>query len=41
MDEFKEKRRYWNLEEEEELNCTVWRTRFGRRYGPDVRQIMP
>jgi hypothetical protein len=33
----KEKRRYWKLKEEA-LDCTVWRTRFGRGYGPVVRQ---
>jgi hypothetical protein len=37
LDEFKEKRRYWNLKEEA-LDRTLWRTRFGRDYGPVVRQ---
>jgi hypothetical protein len=35
--DLKAKRIYWKLEEEE-LDCTVWRTRFGRGYGPVVRQ---
>jgi hypothetical protein len=33
----KEKRRYWKLKEDA-LNRTLWRTRFGRGYGPVVRQ---
>jgi hypothetical protein len=33
----KEKRRYWKLKEEA-LDRTLWRTRFGRGYGPVVRQ---
>jgi hypothetical protein len=37
LDDLKEKRRYWQLKEEE-LDRTVWRTRFGRGYGPVVRQ---
>ena len=37
MDKFKEKRGYWKLKEDE-LDCTVWRTRFGRGYGPFTRQ---
>jgi hypothetical protein len=37
LDDFKEKRRYWKLKEEA-LDCTLWRTRFGRGYGPVVRQ---
>jgi hypothetical protein len=36
-DEPKEKRRYWKLKEEA-LDRTLWRTRFGRDYGPVVRQ---
>jgi hypothetical protein len=36
-DDFKEKKRYWNLKEEE-LDRTIWRTRFGRGYGLVVRQ---
>jgi hypothetical protein len=32
-----EKRRYWKLKEEA-LDRTLWRTRFGRGYGPAVRQ---
>jgi hypothetical protein len=35
--DLKEKRRYWKLIEEA-LDHTVWRTRFGRCYGPVVRQ---
>jgi hypothetical protein len=37
LDDLKEKRRYWKLKEEV-LDRTVWRTRFGRGYGPVVRQ---
>jgi hypothetical protein len=37
LDGLKEKRRYWKLKEEA-LDRTVWRTRFGRGYGPVVRQ---
>jgi hypothetical protein len=33
----KEKRVYWKLKEEA-LDRTIWRTRFGRGYGPVVRQ---
>jgi hypothetical protein len=33
----KGKRRYWKLKEEA-LDRTQWRTRFGRGYGPVVRQ---
>jgi hypothetical protein len=29
LDDLKEKRRYWKLKEEA-VNCTLWRTRFGR-----------
>jgi hypothetical protein len=36
-DLLKEKRRYWKLKEEA-IDRTVWRTRFGRGYGPVVRQ---
>jgi hypothetical protein len=36
-DYFKERRRYCKLKEEA-LDCTMWRTRFGRGYGPVVRQ---
>jgi hypothetical protein len=35
--DLKEKRRYWKLKEEA-LDRTLWRTRFGRGYGPVVRQ---
>jgi hypothetical protein len=37
MDDLKEKRQYWQLKEEA-LDRTLWRTRFGRGYGPVVRQ---
>jgi hypothetical protein len=37
LDNLKEKRRYWKFKEEA-LDRTLWRTRFGRGYGPDVRQ---
>jgi hypothetical protein len=37
LDDLKEKRGYWKLKEEA-LDRTVWRTRFGRDYGPVVRQ---
>jgi hypothetical protein len=37
LDDLKEKRRYWKLKEEE-LDRILWRTRFGRGYGPVVRQ---
>jgi hypothetical protein len=37
MDDLKEKKRYWKLKEEA-LDRTLWRTRFGRGYGPVVRQ---
>jgi hypothetical protein len=36
----KETRRYWKLKREKEgaLDGIMWRTRFGRGYGPVVRQ---
>jgi hypothetical protein len=37
LDYLKEKRRYWKLKEET-LDRTLWGTRFGRSYGPVVRQ---
>jgi hypothetical protein len=37
LDGLKEKRRYWKFKEEV-LDHTLWRTRFGRGYGPVVRQ---
>jgi hypothetical protein len=37
LDDGKETRRYWKLKEEA-LDCTVWRTGFGRGCGPVVRQ---
>jgi hypothetical protein len=36
-DDVQENRRYWKLKEEA-LDRSVWRTRFGRGYGPVVRQ---
>jgi hypothetical protein len=37
LDELKETGSYWKLKEEA-LDCTLRRTRFGRGYGPVVRQ---
>ena len=37
LDDLKETRRYWKLKEGA-LDITLWRTVFGRRYGPVVRQ---
>jgi hypothetical protein len=37
LDDLKEKIGYWNFKEEA-LDRTLWRTRFGRGYGPVVRQ---
>jgi hypothetical protein len=37
LHDLKEKKRYWKLKEEA-LNRTLWRIRFGRGYGPVVRQ---
>jgi hypothetical protein len=37
LDDLKEKKRYWKFKEEA-LDRTLWRTRFGRGYGPVVRQ---
>jgi hypothetical protein len=37
LDDLKEKRRYRKFKEEV-LDRTLWRTRFGRGYGPVVRQ---
>jgi hypothetical protein len=37
LDDLKKKRRYWKLKEEA-LDRTLWRTRFGREYGPVTRQ---
>jgi hypothetical protein len=39
LDNLKEKRRYWKLKEEA-LDRTLWRARFGRGYGPVVRQTI-
>jgi hypothetical protein len=36
LDDLKEKTRYWKMKEA--LDRTLWRTRFGRGYGPDVIQ---
>jgi hypothetical protein len=38
-DDLKEMRCYWKLKEEA-LDSTLWRTRFGRGYGPVIRQAM-
>jgi hypothetical protein len=38
LDDLTEKRRYWKLKEKA-LVHTLWRTCFGRGYGPVVRQI--
>jgi hypothetical protein len=38
LDDLKEKRGNWKLKEEA-LDRTLWRTRFGRGYGPLVIQI--
>ena len=35
----KETRLYWELKEEA-LDCTLWRTGFGRGYGPVVGETM-
>jgi hypothetical protein len=37
LDDLEEKRRYSKLKEEA-LDRNLWRTRFGRGYGPVVRQ---
>jgi hypothetical protein len=37
MDDLKETRGYWKLEEEA-TDGTLWRTGFGRGHGPDIRQ---
>ena len=37
LDDLKERKGYSNLEEEA-LDRTVWRTRFGRAFGPVIRQ---
>ena len=37
LDDRKERRRYSDLKEEA-LDCTTWRARFGRGFGPVVRQ---
>jgi hypothetical protein len=38
LDDIKEKKADWKLKEEA-LDRTLWRTHFGRGYGPVVRQI--
>jgi hypothetical protein len=35
--DFKAMRGYWKLKDET-LDCTLYRTRFGRLYGPAARQ---
>jgi hypothetical protein len=37
LDDLKEKREYWKLKEEA-LDRSQWRSRFGRLYGPVLRQ---
>jgi hypothetical protein len=37
LDDLKERRGYSHLKEEA-LDCTMWRARFGRGFGPVVRQ---
>ena len=37
LDDRKETRRYWKLKQEK-IDCTVWRTRFERGYGPVLRK---
>jgi hypothetical protein len=37
LEDLKERRKYWKLKEEA-LDRTPWRIRFGRGYGPVVRQ---
>ena len=37
LDELKEKTGYWKLNEEA-LDRILWRTRFGRSYGPVIRK---
>jgi hypothetical protein len=39
LDGLKEGREYWKLKEKT-LGCTLWKTRFGRGYGPVIRQPM-
>jgi hypothetical protein len=39
LDDLKEKRGYWEMKEEGP-NYTLWSNRFGRGYGPVVRQIV-
>ena len=38
LDDLKDRRGYWILKEEA-LDCTMWRNRFGRGFGPVVWQI--
>ena len=38
LDDLKDRRGYYNLKEEA-LDRTMWRNRFGRGFGPVVRQI--
>jgi len=39
LDNLKEKRSYWKLKEEA-LDRNMWRTGYGRGYGPAVKQDM-
>jgi len=36
LDDLKEKKGFWELKEEAQ-DCTLWRTHFGRGYGPVIR----
>jgi hypothetical protein len=37
LDDLKERRGYTRLKKKS-LDCTMWRARFGRGFGPDVRE---
>jgi hypothetical protein len=39
LNDLKETSRCWNLKAEA-LDCTLWKTRFGRGYRPVIRQTM-
>jgi hypothetical protein len=39
LDYLKEERRYWKMEEDQDH--TLWRTQFGKGYGPVPRQTTP
>jgi hypothetical protein len=38
LDDLKEKRRFWKLKEDA-LDSTMWRTCFGKGYGPVIRRL--